>query len=145
MKAPFATTKVPPTKPGGGIYTNPTQSSNGLGKSTVTPDPINNPVIISVVTHDSAGLEKIVIQNISEKTQDINGYTLLDPNSGETINIFGIKLSPGGTFNVYNGSKAKDQADGLAWRETPILLEDGDAIYLLNHAGRLIAQYTYYP
>lgn len=145
FKTPFARTSLPPNSPNEENYSLPSQPLNELGISTVSPDPNNNPVIISNVIHDDTDLEIIVIQNISEKKQDINGYTLLDPNSGESINIFNVEISPDGTFNIYNGSKAKIQADGLAWLESPILHEAGDEIYLLNRAGRLIGHYTYYP
>jgi hypothetical protein len=143
-KTPIGMTKVPFNQSGGGS-SYPTIPQDAPGIATVTPDPINNPIIISDVIHAGGDLETIVIRNISDKAQDINGYSLLNPNTEESINIFSVELAPGGTFNIYNGSKAKDQTDGLAWRETPMLVETGDDVYLLNHAGRLIAHYAYYP
>ena len=143
---PFASTKMPPTLPGGGTSSFPTVPPlDAPGIATVTPDPINNPVVISEVMHAGSNLETIIIRNISGQVQDINGYSLLNPDTGESINIFNVKLAPGGTFNIYNGPSAKNETNGLAWQSIPVLNVAGASVYLLNHAGRLIGHYTYYP
>lgn len=110
-----------------------------------TPDPNKSPVIISNINHNENGIETISITNISEQSQDINGYSLINPMTSEHINIFNVVLEPGDSFFVYNGLDATEYPDGLAWMEQPIIQHPGDSIYLLNHAGRLIWSYVYYP
>lgn len=111
----------------------------------VTPDPVKNPVIIAAVYREDRGLETIVIKNVSEVKQDINGFTLINTITSEHVNILNVTLEPGETFNVYNGVGAKEQKDGLPWLDHPLLNEPGDDVTLLNHAGRVIWTYVYYP
>jgi hypothetical protein len=112
---------------------------------TGTPDRQRDFVIISNVFHSETGLETIEITNISDQTQDINGYSLLIPSTGEHVNIFDVILDPGKSYNVYNGPGAQEQTDGEAWLDTPILQQTGDEIILLNRPGRVIWTYIYYP
>lgn len=112
---------------------------------TATPDPQKDVVIISNVTHSETGLETVIITNLSDQVQDINGFSLLIPSTNEHINIFDVTLDPGQSYNVYNGAGAQEQTDGIAWLDTPALQQFGDEIIFLNHAGRIIWSYIYYP
>ena len=130
---------------GSGKTNNSQESSNVevLRSFNATPDAVKNPVIISKVTHDVDGLETIYITNISNEKQDINGYSLYIMKTDEHINILDIKLDRGASYKVYNGPRAMEQKDGLAWLDHAILQQTGDDVILLNHAGRLIWDFTY--
>lgn len=120
-------------------------SENAALIPSATPDPQKDVVIISNVTHSETGLETIMITNISDQPQDINGFSLFIPLTNEHINIFSVTLDPGQSYNVYNGNGAQEQTDGKAWLDTPLLKQSGDEIILLNRPGRVIWNYIYYP
>lgn len=119
------------------------QPAEGVFKSNVTVDPNKTPVIISQVVHEN-GLETIYVTNVSDKKQDISGFTLLIQETSEHQNIINTSLEAGASLKVFNGPEAKNQKDGLVWLDHPILVNRGDQVILLK-ASRVIWTFTYYP
>lgn len=119
----------------GGLY-------SGVPPVTDTPDPSVFPIIISEVTHNQDGIEVIVITNISNSEQDLEGMALLNPVTMEHVVFPKVVLPPGGSFRVYNGLKVGKVTEGIKWLDEPVLRHSGDHIVLLNPAGRAIWYYV---
>jgi hypothetical protein len=111
---------------------------------TTTPDPAMSPLIISEIVHSADGSEIIIIKNITTSEQNINGWSLLDPQSLENTFLPDITLPPGGTFKVCNGLCSTDINADMRWLDRPALQNRGDFLMLLNPAGRVIWNYVYY-
>lgn len=115
---------------------------SGVPPVTDTPDPAVSPIIISEVTHPREGIEVIVITNISNSEQNLEGMALLNPVTMEHAVLPNVTIPPGGSFRVYNGPEAGKTNEGIKWLDEPVLRQPGDHIVLLNPAGRAIWYYV---
>ncbi|MGB9872933.1 MAG: lamin tail domain-containing protein [Anaerolineae bacterium] len=87
-------------------------------------------------------MEIIVITNISDTEQDLEGMALLNPVTMEHVLFPSVTLPPGGSFKVYNGLETGKITDGIKWLDEPVLRQSGDYVVLLNPAGRAIWYYV---
>lgn len=111
---------------------------------TQTADPANTPMIIEDVIKQGDS-EMIIIKNISSTAQDLQLYTLVEPESQQFKTFTSQLINPGETFQVINGPNPENIVDNAHWLSEPLLSLPGDKFHLLNQAARILWTWIYFP